>query len=94
MSTPPVPPDTPLFHKLWAAQNGACALCQKPMPARRAEVAHATLWKRWRPTFDHIIPKGAGGGDAPRNLRLAHAICNKRRGRRMDKGPPRLERPL
>ena len=81
MSQSFAPPDTPLFRRLWAEQNGLCALCGKPMPATRADVAHATLWKKWRPTFDHIIARGRGGSDTPENLQLAHAICNKKKGR-------------
>jgi 5-methylcytosine-specific restriction endonuclease McrA len=50
------------------------------MPASRFELAHATLWKKQRPTFDHIRPKSAGGSDAPQNLQLAHAACNWRKG--------------
>lgn len=34
------------------------------------------------PTFDHLIPVSAGGTDAPENLRLAHRVCNSRRGAR------------
>ncbi|MDP3460466.1 MAG: HNH endonuclease signature motif containing protein [Hyphomonas sp.] len=51
------------------------------MPASRFELTHATLWKKQRPTFDHIRPKAAGGSDAPGNLQLAHAACNWRKGR-------------
>jgi HNH endonuclease len=80
MSQSFVPPDTPLFHALWQQQDGACALCGGPMPASRAEVAHATLWKKWRPTFDHIRARRKGGFDGPGNMQLAHALCNKRKG--------------
>lgn len=74
------PPDTPLFRQLWQDQKGLCALCGGPMPLTRADVAHATLWKKWRPTFDHITPRACGGRDDAVNLQLAHAICNKRKG--------------
>lgn len=74
------PPDTPLFRQLWDTQHGLCALCGKPMPASRFEVAHAALWKKWRPTFDHIRPRAKGGGDETENLQLAHAACNKKKG--------------
>ncbi|MEO0883669.1 MAG: HNH endonuclease signature motif containing protein [Pseudomonadota bacterium] len=84
MSVPPTPPDTPLFHRLWAEQGGLCAICNRAMPRHRFEVAHATIWKKQRPSFDHIVPRGAGGSDAESNIRLAHAICNKRRGRKRD----------
>ncbi|HAY06227.1 MAG TPA: HNH endonuclease, partial [Hyphomonas sp.] len=61
MSQPFAPPDTELFCTLWTKQDGRCALCGKPMPAGRFDVAHATLWRKWRPTFDHIRPRAAGG---------------------------------
>ncbi|WP_291199721.1 HNH endonuclease signature motif containing protein [Hyphomonas sp.] len=53
------------------------------MPASRFDLAHATLWKKQRPTLDHIRPKAAGGSDAPGNLQLAHAVCNWRKGARL-----------
>ncbi|MEM5516789.1 HNH endonuclease signature motif containing protein [Henriciella sp. AS95] len=81
MSQPAVPPDNEFFRTLWAKQGGCCALCGKPMPASRFDVAHATIWKRQRPTFDHIIPRAAGGSDEPDNLQLAHARCNKIKGK-------------
>lgn len=36
------------------------------------------------PTRDHIWPWSLGGSDAPENLRLAHNVCNIRRGNRVD----------
>ncbi|WP_034823576.1 HNH endonuclease [Hyphomonas pacifica] len=80
MSQSFLPPDTPQFRRLWEAQEGLCALCGKPMPGSRAEMAHATLWKKWRPTYDHIIALARGGADHESNLQLAHAMCNKRKG--------------
>jgi 5-methylcytosine-specific restriction endonuclease McrA len=74
------PPDTPLFRALWAKQGGRCALCAKPMPGTRFATAHAAIWKKQRPSFDHIRPKARGGSDRPENLQLAHAACNWRRG--------------
>ena len=82
MSQPVSPPDSPLFHNLWSAQRGRCALCGKTMPASRYAVPHATVWKRERPTFDHIVPRSAGGPDRIENFQLAHARCNKRKGDR------------
>ena len=83
-------PDTPLFQILWDKQGGACALCGKPMPRTRFEVAHASIWKRERPTFDHIIPRAAGGPDRPDNLQLAHARCNRRKGKSQRNGDGRV----
>jgi len=84
MSIPHAAPDTELFHRLWTKQSGLCALCHKEMPRHRFEVAHATLWKKWRPSFDHIQPVGAGGTDIEANLQLAHTFCNKLKGRNID----------
>jgi 5-methylcytosine-specific restriction endonuclease McrA len=74
--------DTPLFAALWSAQSGNCAICGEPMPHARGEVPHATVWKKRRPTFDHIRPRAKGGGDGASNLQLAHAECNWRKGDR------------
>ncbi|RIJ25883.1 HNH endonuclease [Henriciella barbarensis] len=74
------------FDSLWAAQSGQCALCGKAMPRGRFDVAHASIWKKQRPTFDHIVPKAAGGPDRLENLQLAHAVCNKRKGKRQAGG--------
>ncbi|MEO1015547.1 MAG: HNH endonuclease signature motif containing protein [Pseudomonadota bacterium] len=81
MSTSARPAETPLFQALWRGQAGRCALCGEPMPAHRFETAHATIWKKRRPTFDHIRAKALGGSDAEDNLQLAHAECNWRKGR-------------
>lgn len=81
MSQSFIPPSTDLFRSLWQAQAGCCALCGRPMPESRFRTAHATIWKRERPTFDHIIPRAAGGPDRPENLQLAHARCNKKKGK-------------
>ncbi|KCZ92075.1 hypothetical protein HHI_12619 [Hyphomonas hirschiana VP5] len=51
------------------------------MPRHRFEVAHATLWKKQRPSFDHIRARARGGSDKPVNLQLAHAECNWKKGR-------------
>lgn len=74
------PPDTPHFQTLWARQAGLCALCGKPMPKSRFELAHARLWKKQRPSYDHIRARSRGGADRLVNLQLAHAQCNKRKG--------------
>ena len=81
MSQPIRPPDSPLFERLWQVQSGCCALCGKPMPRSRFEVAHATIWKRERPTFDHIVPRAAGGPDRSRALSKSSAwISFRKRG--------------
>jgi 5-methylcytosine-specific restriction endonuclease McrA len=69
-----------LFDDLWTKQDGRCAICGEAIPRGRFDVAHATIWKKTRPTFDHIRPRAKGGGDVPANIQLAHARCNKRKG--------------
>jgi 5-methylcytosine-specific restriction endonuclease McrA len=81
VSQPYGPAETALFQRLWDKQAGCCALCGKPMPRNRFDVAHATLWKKLRPSLDHIRAKARGGSDKPENLQLAHAHCNWRKGR-------------
>lgn len=81
MSQSHLPPQTRLFQALWDQQSGKCALCGKPIPRSRFDLAHATLWKKQRPSFDHIRARSRGGSDKPENLQLAHAICNWRKGR-------------
>ena len=34
-------------------------------------------------SVDHVVPQSLGGGDELENLRLAHFVCNARRGNRM-----------
>lgn len=80
MSQSAAPPGTKLFRDLWKKQDGICALCGTAMPRHRFEMPHSTVWKKRRPSFDHIIPRAKGGADAADNLQLAHANCNRRKG--------------
>lgn len=73
-------PETPLFLTLWAKQSGRCALCGCAMPRHRFQTPHASVWKKRRPSFDHVIPRVKGGSDCAGNLQLAHAQCNWRKG--------------
>ena len=46
------------------------------------------------PSLDHIVPNSKGGTHVPENLRLAHSICNSRRGDRANVNllpPPKLK---
>ena len=69
-----------LFDDLWDKQQGLCAVCGKPMPKGRFDTPHATVWKKKRPTFDHIRPRKKGGAERHENLQLAHAECNWTKG--------------
>ncbi len=92
MSQPYAPTETPLFKALWEAQEGRCALCGLSMPSNRFDVAHSTLWKHQRPTYDHIIAVARGGPDSADNLQLAHARCNKVKGMGNVRPPLRRDR--
>ncbi|WP_324603031.1 HNH endonuclease [Hirschia maritima] len=68
------------FQELWASQSGKCALCGEAMPRTRFKTPHSNVWKKLRPTFDHIWPISKNGKDELSNLQLVHADCNKRKG--------------
>ena len=68
-----------LFDDIWLRQDGRCAICGAAMPRGRFDAPHATIWKKRRPTFDHIRPRAKGGSEEATNLQLAHAECNKRK---------------
>jgi hypothetical protein len=36
---------------------------------------------RWSPTIDHVVPVAEGGTDDLANLKLAHMICNSKKGK-------------
>ncbi|PKP80288.1 MAG: HNH endonuclease [Alphaproteobacteria bacterium HGW-Alphaproteobacteria-18] len=81
MSQSHTPPESGHFRTLWDRQGGLCALCGRAMPRHRFEVDHATLWKKRRPSFDHIRARARGGSDRLENLQLVHAECNWKKGR-------------
>ncbi len=60
-------------ERLFALQKGICAYCGKAMPTEDVS-------KFKNPTLDHVIPRSKGGTDAYKNLVVAHARCNWRRG--------------
>jgi 5-methylcytosine-specific restriction endonuclease McrA len=35
-------------------------------------------------SLDHVVPISKGGTDEPENLKLAHFICNVRKGNKVD----------
>lgn len=80
MSQPYQLANSSLVQDLWQRQKGSCALCGQAMLKNRFDAPHATIWARKRATIDHILPRSKSGSDAPDNLQLVHAHCNKRKG--------------
>lgn len=68
-----------------AARDGAaCWLCGNDVdPA-------APPGSREAGSVDHVVPRAKGGGNEDENLRLAHRVCNSRRGSRL----PELDWPV
>lgn len=71
--SPPKPPGR--LGRVYEADKGICHLCHLPVPAKTASPNDDTA-----PSVDHLIPSGYGGTDDENNLRLAHRLCNNRRG--------------
>ncbi len=64
-----------LVTRLMARDGEVCSICGEALD-RAVRDHHADRYI----TFDHIVPRAAGGTDAVANLRLAHQLCNNQRG--------------
>lgn len=64
--------------KLYARDKGICWLCGQPCDFS------AGINDNLYPSIDHIVPISKGGKDEWANIKLAHRICNSKRG---DGGP-------
>lgn len=53
-----------------------CHLCGEPTDPS------SDFLSDWFPSVDHVVPRSAGGDDAPENLMTAHRWCNSVRGAR------------
>lgn len=58
------------FKAVWKRANGYCGICQMPLGDSPYH-------------FDHIVPLARGGEHSTRNLQVAHATCNLRKGARV-----------
>lgn len=73
---------TDLKERMFEAQAGLCWICGELMILTGKQVPDAA-------TFDHIIAVSHGGTWDESNLKLAHKLCNNRRGN----GEPRKHKP-
>jgi 5-methylcytosine-specific restriction endonuclease McrA len=64
--------------QVWERDNGCCQLCGNPID-RSIQWPHPLSM-----TIDHIRPLILGGTHEPSNVQLAHAVCNSRKGDRID----------
>jgi 5-methylcytosine-specific restriction endonuclease McrA len=64
-----------MITALMARDGRHCAICDRPLVRRNRDPESDDYI-----TFDHILPRSMGGLDALSNLRLAHRLCNQRRG--------------
>jgi len=63
-----------LRMKIWVRQRGICWICEKPIPRERDPNDPMAM------SIDHVIPRADDGDDDPKNLRVAHRLCNEQRG--------------
>lgn len=67
--------------RIFKRDGWVCQLCHR-------KVDKALKWPHpMSPSIDHIIPAAAGGTHEPRNVQLAHLICN---SKRREVGPAQL----
>lgn len=65
-------PKKPAFRE----QNGECHYCSRKMTLKRGKGTVQPDYATW----DHVVPRIAGGTDDPQNLVLCCADCNHRKG--------------
>ena len=67
-----------IYHR----DHGICHICGKPCDwtdykiNQNGYIVYGNLY----PTRDHVIPKSKGGEHSYQNIKLAHFICNSRKG--------------
>ena len=64
-----------LVTRLMARDGTDCTICSEPLDRTIRDHSHPRYV-----TFDHIVPRSAGGNDKHTNKRLAHQRCNNERG--------------
>lgn len=61
--------------QLMARDGSDCQICREPLDRHLQDPTDPRFV-----TFDHVVPRSAGGLDVLSNLRLAHRSCNAQRG--------------
>jgi 5-methylcytosine-specific restriction endonuclease McrA len=63
------------MQAILARDGGDCWLCGAPV-----DMSLQSTNDRWAPSLDHVVPNAHGGPNSIDNLRLAHRLCNGKRG--------------
>ncbi len=69
------------WRSIWRAERGTCWICGKKCNTKDWTTQGGLfIAGDWYPSLDHVIPLALGGTHTRDNVRLAHRICNSRRG--------------
>lgn len=65
------------LQEIWTRDDGQCQICSIAIDATLKWPHRLSL------TIDHLMPLSRGGTHEPANVRLAHSVCNSRKGDRL-----------
>jgi 5-methylcytosine-specific restriction endonuclease McrA len=60
--------------RLMKRDGDKCSICGDALNRKHGDGDPAQI------TFDHVVPRSKGGRDEFENIKLAHALCNQRKG--------------
>lgn len=66
------------FGEVWGRDGGLCWICSAQIDVQ------AAVPDDLAGTMDHVVPLSRGGSHTFSNVRLAHFICNSKRGDRIE----------
>lgn len=68
------------IKRIWIRDGGKCKICGKPVDINLSRGGYGKKMDMMCATVDHIVPLACGGEHTMENVRLAHLICNSKRG--------------
>lgn len=68
------------IKRLWVRDGGKCGICGKTVNLKLCRGGPGNRIDMMAATVDHIIPLACGGSHTWDNVRLAHFMCNSKRG--------------